>query len=110
MSERVLRLVQRIDGINHRLQLAGRGPLKSFLDVGTIAAIAADEAMLFDEERPEIQRDSPSRSCAASHDGSVAREAIENFFKHLASNVFHNNINAAFVGDTTDFGGPFGIV
>ena len=80
------------------------------MHVGAIAAVAADEPLLFHEERPEVQRHVAPGGRAAGHDRSAAREAIETFHQHFAADVFHDDVHAAFVRDAAHFGGPFRIV
>src|SRR5262249_2801554 len=91
------------------LQLARSSPFESGLKVCSISAIAADEAMLFHEERPEVEGDFATGSRAAGDDGSTASEAIEAIDENVAPNMFHNQIDTVAIGDFANFGRPSGV-
>src|ERR1041385_6758801 len=96
--------------VNHRLQSACRRPIERRTHISAIASVAADEPLLLYEERPEVQCHFPSGRCAAGHDFSVAREAIEAFQQYLAAYMLDDNVHTTFIRDTPDLGRPFWIV
>lgn len=99
-----------VDAIDDGLEFAGGGPFEGGLDVGAVAAVAADEPLLLHEERPEIEADFASGGGAAGHDGTTARETLEGFEQDVAADVLNDEIDAAFAGEAADFGGPGGVV
>src|SRR5438309_834661 len=64
------------NAVDDGLEFAGGGPFEGGLDIGAVAAVAADEPLLFHEEWPEVESDFASGGGAAGDDGAAAREAI----------------------------------
>ena len=103
-------LGQRESGVDDGFDFPGGGPIEGGDDVGAVAAVAADEALLFHEERPKVQANFASGGGAAGDDGAVAGETFEAFEQDVAADVFDDNIHATLVGEFADFGGPGGVV
>lgn len=97
---------QREERINHRSELAFGGPFQGSDDVGAIATVAADEALLFHKDAPEIQTYIAACGCTTSHNGSAAREATKTLVEHRPADMFDDQIHAAFIGDLADGSGP----
>jgi hypothetical protein len=107
--ERGGNLIQGKNRVDHRLEFTGGGPFEGGLKIGAVSAVAADEAMLFHKEWPEIEWDFAAGSGAAGYDSSTASEAIEALEQNVTAHMFDNQINAAPVGDFADFSRPLWI-
>src|SRR6185436_1709532 len=97
--ERFSRPVERKNGIDDWLQFALCGPLQRRFQVGTVSAIAADEPLLFDEQRPDVKPHVAAGGRAAGDDRAAAGQTFEAAHQHFAANMFENEIDAAALSD-----------
>src|SRR6202012_5723083 len=93
------------DAVDDGFQFAGGGPLEGGLDVGTVAAVAADEAVLFHEEGPEVELHVATSSRGTSDDAAATGEALEDLGQDIAADVLDDEIHAAFASEAAHFGG-----
>src|SRR5258706_4738770 len=109
MREGLGGLIEREDGINHGLKLSGGSPFKRGLNVGAVATVTADQPLLLHKEWPEVERHFAPRCRATRYDRAPACKAIKNFLKHLAADVFDDQIHAAFASDLADLRRPVAV-
>ncbi len=100
------RVGERERSVEGGAKASGGRPFQGSDHVGAVASVAADQALLFDEEGPEVERDLASGGGAAGDDGAVAGEAFEASFEDTAAHVFDDEVNAASAGELADLGGP----
>ena len=96
------------DAVDDGFEFAFGGPLQGGGSVGVVAAVAADEALLFDEEGPEVEFGFAAGRRAAGDDGAAAGEALEDLAEDVAADVFDDDVHAAFLGELADLRGPVG--
>ena len=108
MREGVGGAVEGKDGVNDGFQAAFGGPFEGHEDVGAVAAVAADEALLLHEKGPEVEGDLATGGGAAGDDHAVAGEAVEDLLEDIAADVLDDEVGAVFGGEAADFGGPVG--
>jgi hypothetical protein len=99
-------LLQGENAVDDGLEFPSRKPLQGGEHIGARAAVTADQLLLLDEERPEIELNLAPGRGAAGHDAAAARQALEGLLQDVSAHVFHDQIDPSFLGQFAHLGGP----
>ena len=92
--------------MNGRTQFAQGRPFQSGAQIGAIAPVASDQAMLFHKEWPEIEMDIPAGGRAASDDGAAPHQSMKGLLQKSATDMLDDEIDTTFARDSANFFGP----
>src|SRR5207302_11350728 len=104
------RLVEWENRINHRFEFTIGRPLQSGLQIGAISSVAANEALLLNKKRPDIELNLAPGGRAAGHNRATASQTFKTLYQNLAANVFEDYVDAMALRNFAHFSRPLRIV